>query len=248
MLLSELMAERGWTVEDVAARLSEHEVTFRRGSRAGEPVDAEYIAKRGSSQVPKVWSDALGVAYEEASPLPGPTAGDAGAAPGGSTASKGRREQAPKRPAEAAIQVVEAGAGKRIAGAYKFAGAALAAGSGSQGVAVVWSDQSDPIADLWLEAAKENPWAARFVNMMQAGGVTGDLAAAHLYLAGATLYVLGAGIPGGDAIFAKYSSHRPTVKPAARPGPPAGANGSAAASDEPATEPSAEGAVVNNPV
>lgn len=247
MLLSELMDERGWSADDVAARLAEHEVTFRRGARAGEQVDAEYIGRRGSSPVPKIWSDALGVAYEEASPT---NPGGAGAAPDDQAASKGRREQAPKRPKEAAIQVVEAGAGKRIAGAYKFAGAALAAGSGSQGVAIVWSDQSDAIADLWLEAAKENPWAARFVNMMQAGGVTGDLAAAHLYLAGATLYVLGAGIPGGDAIFAKYSAHRPVVKPpAARPaGPAAGANGSAAAGDEPRVESPAEGAVAHSPV
>lgn len=237
MLLSELMAERGWFAEDVVAILGERGVISGKGKSIG--VNGVKMVVGRKMDVPPTWATALGV---EASPhTPG---GEDGGAPAGSSESQSsrRQEQPPKRPEEAAIAVVEAGAAKRIAGAYKFAGAALAAGSGSQGVAHVWGDQSDRIAELWLEAAKENVWAARFVNMMQSGGPMGDLAAGHLYLAGATLYVLGAGIPGGDAVFAKYSKFRPVTQP------PAGANGSAAAPTEPAAADPAEGAVVDAPV
>jgi hypothetical protein len=208
MLLRELMDERGLSSADVAALLEEHGVTLTQGERAGEPFRPIDVGRRVSREVPRGWLSALGL--ESPAPTGNERAdGDAPDAP-----SQGRRrERAPKRPAEAAITIVEPGAAKRIAGAYRFAGAALAAGSGSQGVAHVWDDSADKIAELWLQAAQENPWAARFVTLMQAGGPMGDLAAGHLYLAGATLYVLGAGIPGGDAIFAKYSRFRPVVRP-----------------------------------
>ena len=127
---------------------------------------------------------------------------------------------------------------KRIAGAYRFLGAALAAGAGNEGIAVVFQDQADPIAELWLQAAAENPWAARFVNVMQAGGTMGDLAAAHLYLAGACLFVMGAGIPGGEAIFPKYARYRQTVPmPAPREGDDAAAAHAAAAAADGAAGP-----------
>jgi hypothetical protein len=201
------MDERGLSADDVASLLSERGVTVTQGANAGDPITADRVSRRRGADVPVGWREALGLE------APDPRPGDGDAAAGGS----GRREQPPKRPSEAAVQVLnEPGAAKRIAGAYRFAGAALAAGSGSQGVAHVWDDSADKIAELWLQAAQENPWAARFVNVMQAGGPMGDLAAGHLYLAGATLYVLGAGIPGGDAIFAKYSRHRPVARPPAK--------------------------------
>jgi hypothetical protein len=223
MLLSELMEERGLSNADVAAILSERGVAIERGPNAGEAITAERVGRRRTAPIPVGWRAALGVE----DPVAPPTGEGDGVDPPGRKGSR-RREDPPARPKDAAIQVVEAGAAKRIAGAYRFAGAALAAGSGSQGVAYVWDDSADKIAELWLQAAQENPWAARFVNVMQAGGPMGDLAAGHLYLAGATLYVLGAGIPGGDAIFAKYSRHRPVARP------PAESNG---AREAPESEP-----------
>lgn len=221
MNLYELMEERNLSNEDVAAILAERGVTIERGHNAGQPITPDRVGRRRTAPIPRGWREALGL--EDPAP---PAGDDDGKAPGGGGKGR-RREQPPSRPREAAIRVVEAGASKRIAGAYRFAGAALAAGSGSQGVAHVWDDSADKIAELWLQAAQDNPWAARFVNMMQAGGPMGDLAAGHLYLAGATLYVLGMGIPGGDAIFAKYSRHRPVARP------PAQENGASAPAPEP---------------
>lgn len=231
MLLSEYLDERGLSPEDVAARLTEHGITLTRGENAGGPITDQTIKRRINSSIPKAWRSALGL--------------DDTSSAEGDPPRAARKETAPRRPAEAKITIEDlSGARKRIAGVYKFAGAALAAGSGSEGVAEVWKDQADPIAQLWIEAAEDNPWAAKFVNLMQAGGSVGDLAASHLYLAGATLYVLGAAIPAGDAIFAKYQRHRTvTVQP--EPKPAAGAanaeeNGHAGEGDA-----AAAGAVVN---
>ncbi len=211
MLLSDYLAERNLTIEDAAALLAEKDVRIVKGPNAGTPVTIDHVKKRINNEISKPWAEAFGVDQE-----PGGTSPADGTAPGAPSRSGGRRESAPKRPADAPIQVGP-GAQKRIAGAYKFAGAMLATGSGREGVAVVFGDCSEEIAKLWIEAAEESPWAARFVNMMQAGGVTGDLAAAHLYLAGATLYVLGANIPLGHSAFAKYSKYRPVGIPVAEP-------------------------------
>lgn len=237
MLLRELMDERGLEIADVAALLAERGVTVTRGENTGSPITEEAVRRRRSSEIPGPWREALGLEAPPARPPAGEGDGDP-TAPGGK-----RREQPPRRPAEAAITVLnEPGAAKRIAGAYRFAGAALAAGSGSQGVAHVWDDSADKIAEMWIQAAQENPWAARFVNLMQAGGPMGDLAAGHLYLAGATLYVLGAGIPGGDAVFAKYSRWRPVERP------PAEANGAAKPPEPETADHAAAGAVADDPV
>jgi hypothetical protein len=202
-LLREFLADNNLTPRQLADHLAAKGVRTKRGT----PVTAKLISGYSSQyiQVPQTWWDALdGVRLDE------PVWSDP------DSEEEQRRETPPRRPQEAKITLPEVTGGgkKRIAGAYKFAGAALAAGSGCEGVAIVWGDQSDAIADLWIQAAEDNPWAARFVNVMQAGGTVGDLAAAHLYMIGATLYVLGAGIPGGDAIWPKYTKHRiVTVRP-----------------------------------
>lgn len=231
MNLGEILEERGLTNEDAAALLNEHGVTITFGKRKGEPIRAEDVKRRVGKPVSRPWRSAFGI-DEISEPSPAQTPGSEQVPPGGEPDGQaGRREAPPRRPREARIEIIEPGARKRIAGAYKFAGAALAAGAGSNGVAEVWADQADPIAELWIAAAADNPWAARFVNMMSAGGAGGDLAAAHLYLVGATFYVLGAGIPGGDAIFAKYSRHRPPERPvaAAEPEPEPERDGAQAA-------------------
>lgn len=241
MLLSDLMAERGWEADDVVAILSDNGVISTKGKSIGANGVKMVVGRK--MQVPAQWADALGVEYE-ASPRT-PDGEGVAATPGGpESPSSGRRETPPKRPDEARIEVVNAdGAKKRIAWAYKFVGSGLAAGSGSPGVAHVWADQSDGLAQMWLDAAKDSPWAAKVVTAASAGGPMGELVAAHVYLAGASAYVLGAGIPGGDAVFAKYSKYRPAQ-------PIAAANGSgpeAKPEPEPATDPAAAGTVVDAP-
>lgn len=216
MNFGDFLDERGISNEEAAALLGEHGIVLTAGARVGEAVTEKDIARRRRQgrPMPKIWQRAFGV--EDSEPIT-PEPGSDEPPSAGTDGQRARREAPPRRPREARIEIVEPGARKRIAGAYKFAGAALAAGAGSNGVAEVWADQADPIAELWIAAAQDNPWAARFVNMMSAGGAGGDLAAAHLYLVGATFYVLGAGIPGGDAIFAKYSRHRPPAVPKPEP-------------------------------
>lgn len=231
MLLRDLQAERGLSNEEVASILAEQGVTLRRGPNKGEPITAEAISKRGSSDIPKPWRQALGVTEDSAV-----SSGDDGSGGDGSGGRR-RRETSPARPAGAAI-VIEAGAKDRIAGAYRFVGGMLGTGVAQtrglqtgNGVAAVWTDSADKIAECWIKAAETNAWAARFVNAMSAGGPMGDLAGVHLYLAGGTAYVLGAGLP--DAVFAKYSRYRTVEHDTSR-------NGSerpAEASVEPAPDP-----------
>lgn len=226
-LVRDFLSQNNLTPKQLSDLLTQRGVKTKRG----KPVTANLISGYSSKFlfVPQYWIDALeGESFDMSSSEPEWSDPD--------SPEDQRREQPPRRPAEAKVTLpqVTGGAKKRISGAYKFAGAALAAGSGNEGVAVVWGDQSDAIADLWCQAAEESPWAAKFVNVMQAGGTVGDLAAAHLYMIGATLYVLGAGIPGGDAIWPKYQKHRIVTQPAAEPS----TNGAAAepSADQAATE------------
>lgn len=238
-LLSEVMSERGWNSDDVAAVLAEKGVTLSRGDNKGAPITTKIVNDRLTREVARPWRDALGLGD---SPEPPSGKGD----PGGSLG--GRRETPPKRPAEAQIQIQgpdnAAIAEKRIADLYRFLGGLLAAGSGAPGVSAVWNDSADPIARAWLETAKENVWAARFVRMMEAGGAGGELVYCHVLLLGGTLYVLGAGIPAGEHLFAKYAKHRIVTAPQH---PAAEANGGAEAQEPVASAAAAEGAVVDGP-
>lgn len=204
MTLGELLEERGWSPDDVAGMLADAGVL----SSKGKQIRPNGVAAMRKRDVPPAWRPALGLELLDDDGLAAGRGGEQldGEQPGGGR----QHDVAPGRPKDAPI-VLEPGARKRIAGAYKFLGAALATGSGNEGVAVVWGDQADSIAQLWIDAAADNPWAARFVNMMSAGGSAGDLAAGHLYLAGATLYVLGARIPAGETLFPRYSRYRPVV-------------------------------------
>lgn len=193
MKLGEWMKEHGLSSEDVAARLEEHGVTKTTGQNVGQTNSPQDVTRRRGSEVPRAWLAALGL--EDAEP----------------------EERAPKPPPGAKIQPpaldpdLLAQSPKRIAGIYRFLGAALASGAENEGIAVIFDDQADPIAELWVKAAQENPWAARFVNVVNAGGSVGDLAAAHLYLLGAVAYVVGAGVPAGEHLYPKYSRYRVVV-------------------------------------
>ena len=229
MLLREFREQSGLSNEEIAARLAEQELTIKSLEDGTlRPITAEDVSRRSAKRIPRAWASALGV---ELQPPPRRESG------GGLSGEGRRREDSPVRPQGAPI-VLEAGAKDRIAGAYRFVGGMLGTGvaqtRGTQagnGVAAVWTDSADKIAECWIKAAETNPWAARFVNAMSAGGPMGDLAGVHLYLAGGTAYVLGAGLP--DAVFAKYSRYRTVeVKPSA--------NGAAAEREapvEPAPDP-----------
>lgn len=227
MLLRDFLNERGWTAADLAVELDRVGYVSTAGANIGQPLSASAIGKKVSRPVPRTWLDALGVEPDEEPATDG----------GGST---GRSESPPARPPGAAI-VLEAGAKERIAGAYRFVGGMLGAGVArdrglevGNGVAAVWTDSADKIAECWIKAAETNPWARRFVDAMNAGGPVGDLVGVHLYLAGGTAYVLGASLP--DALFAKYSRYR-VVESHAEPSRDNGAS----AAHEPAASPVVDG-------
>jgi hypothetical protein len=209
--VAELLEERSLTVEQAVELLNQHDVK----TAQGKPVTPRVVKHRltRDSDVPVEWAAAFELDPE--------------------TLRKERvNERPPQAPDDAKletkIEVLPQSHGPaRIAGIYKFAGGMLAEGAGSPGVAKVWGDAADPIAKLWVEAARDNPWAARFVNLVNSGGATGDLVGAHAYMLGATLYVLGARIPAGGAIFAKYSGYRPvaTDQPPPQQEPPTDING-----------------------
>lgn len=226
-VLSDL-SDRGLTREQAVVLLNERGVTIEKGDRAGEPVTvADMNRKIRTGAIPRSWRNALGI---EASPGAAEPPGEEAAArePGHGSATRGRaHELPPQRPKDAKVQplALPEGSGKRIAGLYRGGGSLLAmqvrrthGENAGQGVARVFSDQADPIAQLWLQAAEENPAIARFVNTINGGGVTGDLVLAHVVLAASLIYILGAPLP--DAAFSKYARYRVVVEPQPRAEPP----------------------------
>lgn len=226
MNLRDLLDERGLSYEDAAALLAEHGIVKGKGPSKGEPYSALDVSRRGSAPVTRSWLSVFGGSIDDGQSVGGHRPSDE---PQPSRRARGGEPPTPPQDAKVVTPDLGVGARKRIAGAYKFAGAMLATGTGSEGVAHVWGDQSDAIADLWVQAAADNPYAARFVEIMNTGGAMGDVVAAHIYLVGGTLYVLGAAIPAGNTIFSKYEGYRakPKPKPGASggPGAAAGANG-----------------------
>lgn len=213
MLLRDLLEQRGWTNADVAEQLNQAGLTINSKDDGPRPITADDVSRRSNRPVARSWRGPLDVPD-----TPSPPVGDGAPQSGG-----GSSESPPTAPPGAKIQPVpvvdRAGAKKRIAWAYSFVGTGLAAGSGYEGIAHVWSDTAPSLAEAWLAAAAENPWAARVVSAAEAGGPVGELVGMHVYLLGATAYVAGAAIPGGDSIFAKYSRHRhiPAVRPEPEP-------------------------------
>lgn len=208
-LLRDVLRDAGIGADEAAERLNQA------GVRVQSPDGPRPVTKRdihNRKQAPKRWLEEL----SGASPISSPDGDGAGDAHGQRETSSPSRERPPKPPPDAKIAPLEvadrAGAKKRIEWAYSFIGTGLAAGSGYEGVAVVWTDQAPTLAELWLKAAEENPWAARVVQAAEAGGPVGDLVGAHVYLMAATAYVAGAALPGGDSIFAKYSRYRPVER------------------------------------
>jgi len=243
MSLAQELADKGLSYEDAAAQLNDAGITIARGARKGALITVDDIQRRiRSGEFPSSWRIALELEDPAAVAA---TAAGAGAAPGEQSQPSGRRrEQAPQRPANVKpVPVpIEAGARKRIAGGYRAVGGLAAVQvsrthgkNTGEGIAAVFNDYADPIADLWLRAAEENPFVARIVNAVNGGGVTGDLIGTHILLALSCIYILGAPLP--DALFAKYSKHRVVVNEPTRNGKPTDPRAESAPVDGAAADP-----------
>lgn len=88
---------------------------------------------------------------------------------------------------------------ERIAQTYNFMGAGLAMMSQNPGVGAVFETYADTIAAAWVEAARENKVAERFVKIMESGGATSQLIICHGFLLIGVVYVTGRA-PGASAI------------------------------------------------
>lgn len=229
MKVADALRSAELSYEDAALLLGEKGVTIRKGERKGSAISANDIKKRSGGELSPVWAEALGVKLLEDPAVTDMGGGTSGAREpaGGDAAPRGRaHEQPPQRPSGAKIEplAIPQGSGKRIAGLYRGGGAMLAmqtrrthGDNAGQGIASVFDDNADKIAELWLKAAEESPQIAKIVNAVNSGGVAGDLVLAHVVLAASVVYILGAPLP--DAAFSKYSRYRVVVpaKPAAEP-------------------------------
>lgn len=143
-------------------------------------------------------------------------------------------EEAPKPPEDADFQLpdrragalIYGGARERIASLHVFAGSAIATASDADGfehdrgigggVAKLWTDKSDQLAEAWIAWAEEgNRFAQSFCRLMQSGGAGGSLALGYAALLGGTAYILGH-MPDNEAtrvLYGRYASYR-TVVPA----------------------------------
>lgn len=217
--------ELGMKNPDLAAELTR---------RLGKKVTARQVGNyMGARPAPKAWYRALG--------LPAPTAGTpeeplapAGdppsfsddSTPGAAGEGGGRRAEVPPKPLEdskfaptpAALQTV---AKDRIAGLHQTLGAALAMGKDLDGfehdrgvgggIAAIWKDKSEPIADAWIAWANEgNRFAQAVVRTLSLGGAGGELALGYATLALGTAYIIGAA-PENEltrGVYGRYARYR----------------------------------------
>lgn len=169
----------------------------------GKKIAVSTLALHSSPKrkAPKAWVEALGL--DSSSPLP--------QGPPESAGGENQSETPPKAPEGAEIvrlhpQPIEGFARQRIAGTYGLIGSGLGSALGNDGVGKVWDDYSGPIADAWIEAAKTNEFARRFVEFMTAGGPMGEVVFLHVTLIAGTLYVAGQFPEVG--LFGKYAQYR----------------------------------------
>lgn len=227
------MDETGKSAQQIADDLSEI---------LGRPYSAKtiqnYIGKRPP---PKIVSAALGLPPSSDPSTPG-NSPDAADQPGGSVppgGPEGRRAEVPPKPlpdskiapTPLALQTI---AKERIAALHVFAGASIATAVDADGfqndrgvgggVALVWKDKADPIAEAWVKWANEgNKFAQAFVRLLATGGSGGELLMGYAMLLGGTAYIMGH-LPDNEATrfgFARYSKYR-TVDvepPAGSPAP-----------------------------
>jgi hypothetical protein len=193
----------------------------------GEEITRERVMSYGrKKEPPKAWREALGLeaALEDAES--GWSQGS-----GEPPSEEGRRaETPPRKPADAIIAKpplsLTAQAKERIAALHVFAGASVASFADADGfehdrgvgggVAKLWTDRSEPIAEAWIAWAEEgNKFAQSFVRLMGTGGAGGTLALGYATLLGGTMYIMGT-MPDNEAtrvIYGRYAKYR-TVVPA----------------------------------
>lgn len=235
LTVRDYLDRRGMTKEQLASELS---------ALLGRKVTPNTVQLRYSKPVPKAWAAALHVDVNE----------PPGAAPGAAPASDGegvgeerrtdegasprpppgaRQAPGPAGPGPAGPEPVDAFAAGRIAQAYALIGVGLGSALENVGVQHVVDDFSPHVARAWVEAAKENEFARRFVAFMTAGGATGELVVLHLGMVGGILYVKGVFPDVG--LFAKWSGFReqPAGAAAAAGGNGAGPHAAGAPVGEP---------------
>lgn len=126
-----------------------------------------------------------------------------------------------KIPTQTGAGLVQAAAKERIAALHVFAGSAIATAADADGfendrgvgggIAKLWADRSNDIAEAWISWAEEgNRFAASFVKLMASGGAGGSLALGYAALLGGTAYIMGT-MPDNEAtkvLYGRYTRYR----------------------------------------
>lgn len=220
--------------DEVAAQLSE---------ALGRPVTREYVQSVGRrKQPPKAWRRALGL---EDDPVieahtdgdePDPTGRGAAQTDGNQGGAGRASEQPPQAPDGTRFTVPDSpgmlakpSAQQNIAALHKMLGAGVAVAvdpDGFQndkgvggGVAALWDDRADAIAEAWIAWAEEgNRFAQTVVRYASMGGAGGQLATGYFMLLLGTAYIMGQA-PDNQltrGIYGKYDRYR-TVVPKPEP-------------------------------
>lgn len=176
-----------------------------------------------AKQIPQKWASTLGLAAAEPDDSsPGP---DAANLPPGRAG-----ERSPTQPEGAKVAPLPVAIGQvaaeRIASTYGLIGGVASMAAGNVKVAQVVDAYSTPIGEAWVRAAEENEFARRVVQLMSAGGATGELVTMHLVLVGGLLYVTGRA-PAFAGLYSRRFGPPPPVTPTTEP-PRAGAGDEAA--------------------
>lgn len=205
--------ERGLTNRQVADELA---------ALLGRPMSAggvELWSKK--PKPPGEWARVLGLEAEP-EPEPGPSVEDFDPAPGEAPPLRPGVEP-PTRPADGrmrpapSMSVDYAFARDRIEKLYKMIGAGASMATRNDGFAKVADDNSGPIADAWVQAARSNTHVATVVSFMESGGPVGELVIAHVILVLGFVYVSGNGPDALDSIYGrKFGGYRDAAQRSGR--------------------------------
>lgn len=216
-------------LREYVERFGEDRVAAELTEKLGRPITPHgVLGQSARKKPPKAWAEALGVddggTADSHSPAAPPDSEPD--TPGEGPAR--RTEVPPRKPAEAAFAAppvyLNTIAKERLVQIHKFAGGSVAMAADAKGfqegtgagggIAQLWSDKAEPIADAWIAWANEgNKFAQSVVRTLSVGGAGGELVMGYLMLLGGTAYVLGHlpdnGITNG--IYGRYSQYRVVV-------------------------------------
>lgn len=190
--------EKGLTNRQVADELA---------ALLGRPMSAggvELWSKK--PKPPAEWARVLGL-EPEPEPEPGPSVEDFDLGDGDALPPRPGVDP-PTRPADGRLRpmpmsVDYAFARDRIEKFYKMIGAGASMATRNDGFAKVTDDNSGPIADAWVQAARANTHVATVVSFMESGGPVGELVIAHVILVLGFVYVSGNGPDALDSIYGR---------------------------------------------